>query len=145
MGAINNAFNQIAGSLAVAGKLIGDEKAHAIAEGEVAKETLLENSGKLPGIREETEAAKKQIANLNKEDQALGDIANNLDTSNEGDEKTYAELSDELNRDKKMADIALLTAKAKAKTIKEQIYRATKKIATANKWLGVKEVSTNGK
>ena len=47
MGAINNAFNQAAGAVAIAGRMIGHEKESAISRGEAAKNEDIELEAKL--------------------------------------------------------------------------------------------------
>ena len=139
MGAINNAFNQAAGAVATAAYGIEKIKEAQIAEGEIGKEQLIKNADDAVKADAEVTAAKSQVANMRKESKALDDIQDNLDESNQGDLKTFHELSIDLNKDSQKADLALLSAKLKAKAIKESTLRAQQKIKKANEWLGLEE------
>lgn len=69
MGAINNAFNQAAGAVAVAGRMIGHEKESAINRGEAAKnediELAAQDLAEKNSFNENFEKAKNATKDIN--------------------------------------------------------------------------------
>lgn len=139
MGAIQNSLNSIMGTAAVgayaAGK-VSDIKQADIVAGEAAKKEVISMAEDMPEIKNEIEAAKTGMANVLKDEKALGDIATTLDTSNQEDVKAFAELNEDVNKDRKMAELAMSTVEGKMKARSDQVKRLSKTIERAQRWTG---------
>lgn len=105
MGAIQGSINQSAASIALAAKMVGDEKDRAISEGLEAKEKITGIVDEMPGLG----------AELSEKEAALG-------------------LTPELSPDRRMAEIALENVRMKIQARTELMERLGEKLKTANKW-----------
>lgn len=136
MGAIQNSLNSITGTAAVGAYAVGkisDIKNADIAAGEAAKNEQLAIANEAPEIKNEVEAAKAGMTSVLKDEEALGDIATTLDTSNPEDVKAFTELSEDVNKDRQMAELAISTVEGKMKARAEQMRRLGKTIERAQR------------
>ena len=135
MGVGTNAAGQLGGALAavgVASRMIGDEKAQAIAHGAQAQQEALKVGEQMPALKEEMDKAIAQNENAAKEEAALRD----LKISSPEDVDAFMELSDGVNLDKKMAETALDTVRGKIQARTELLQRAEKAMAKGRSWGG---------
>ena len=77
MGAINNAFNQAAGAVAIAGRMIGHEKESAISRGEAAKNEDIELEAQDLAEKNSFNENFKKAVNANKDINALKEMSSN--------------------------------------------------------------------
>ena len=138
MGAINSAFTQAVGSVAAAAYGLKRTAETDIEQGLHAKEGAVRLGEEIPEIQAQGEAAKAKLAAVQKDEEALGEIADTLDPSNTEDAQAFAELNEDVKKDRKMAELAIATVKAKMIAREELMQRFEQQIAKANRWGGKK-------
>ncbi len=138
MGAINNAFNQAAGAVATAAYGIEKIKESQLAEGESAKNELV-NADKvvIPKIKEDIKESNNKVKNVNKDVTALSDIlkAPGAIKSKE-DLEAFDELRKGVNNDASAAAKSLKTLNVQLSAKQDMKRRIEKAIKRADNWRG---------
>ena len=139
MGAINNAFNQAAGAVAIAGRMIGHEKESAISRGETAVNEDIELAAKQKDATSEFNEAYNADYHAKKDKELLREMQKNPEAngiSSAEDRKALAQLQRQNMDDRKAAQIALNEAGKKIIAISQMRERAAKQIEKGRAWGG---------
>ena len=126
MGAIQGSINQIMGSIAtaaVAGKHFSNQAANRL---DMAKEGEIKLAEEMPEIKGSIESLNEKKKTIESDKNDLGDLINAVRSPE--DAEAYLELSAEVNRDEKMAELAMTTLNQKLKARKSQLERFDKTI-----------------
>ena len=138
MGAINNAFNQAAGAVATAAYGIEKIKESQLAEGESAKNELV-NADKvvIPKLKEDIKESNNKVKNVNKDYDALSDILHAPGAiKSKEDLEAFKELGKGVDKDKNAAVKALQTLNVQLSAKQDMRRRIEKAIKRANNWRG---------
>ena len=138
MGAINNAFNQAAGAVATAAYGIEKIKESQLAEGESAKNELVDvDKVVIPKLKEDVKDQTTKVENTQKDVAALGDIlkAPGAIKSKE-DLEAFDELQKGVTDDTSAAMKSLQTLKVQLSAKEDMRRRIEKAIKRANNWRG---------
>ena len=137
MGVGTNAAGQLGGALAavgVASRMIGDEKAQALAGGTQAKQAIAEASEGLKADYAEQEKLNETLQSQKKDAETLGTMLK-PDMSKE-DMQAWQELKGGLDKDMEKADLALNTLEAKIMARQSLMNRAEAQLKRAQRWGG---------
>jgi uncharacterized protein (DUF342 family) len=137
MGVGTNAAGQLGGALAavgVASRMIGDEKAQALAGGTQAKQAIAEASEGLKADYAEQEKLNETLQSQKKDAETLGTMLK-PDMSKE-DMQAWQELKGGLDEDMEKADLALNTLEAKIMARQSLMNRAEAQLKRAQRWGG---------
>lgn len=138
MGAINNAFNQAAGAVATAAYGIEKIKESQLAEGESAKNELVDvDNVVIPKLKEDVKNQTTKVENVSKDVTALGDIlkAPGAIKSKE-DIEAFNELQKGVTDDRDAAIKSMQTLKVQLSAKEDMRRRIEKAIKRANNWRG---------
>lgn len=138
MGAINNAFNQAAGAVATAAYGIEKIKESQLAEGESAKNELVDvDKVVIPKLKEDVKEQTTKVENVNKDVAALGDILNAPGAiRSKEDIEAFNELQKGVTGDTAAAVKSLQTLKVQLSAKEDMKKRIEKAIKRADNWRG---------
>jgi len=138
MGAIQNSINSMIGTVgALAGAKVKMDENQAI-QAEVARNQALDIANEIPALENEKKDLALRQTHVEANEKALNDIANTLDiNSSAKDLQAFSELSEEVDKDRKMADFAIKTYEGKVKAKTLQLQRLQKVIKRANGLRGI--------
>lgn len=138
MGAINNAFNQAAGAVATAAYGIEKIKESQLAEGESAKNELVDvDKVVIPKLKEDVKEQTTKVENVNKDVAALGDILNAPGAiRSKEDIEAFNELQKGVTDDTTAAVKSLQTLKVQLSAKEDMRKRIEKAIKRADNWRG---------
>ena len=138
MGAINNAFNQAAGAVATAAYGIEKIKESQLAEGESAKNELVDvDNVVIPKLKADIKDQTTKVENVNKDVTALGDILHAPGAiKSKEDIEAFNELQKGVTDDLSAAVKSQQTLKVQLSAKEDMRRRIEKAINRADNWRG---------